>query len=330
MTNKIMSGRVSRIEYIDILKGLAILLVVIGHAIQVNVPNIDINNIFLYIYSFHMPLLMFLSGFLAFGKNIDIKKKFNTLVVPFISWYVLQYLITYFSSNKSPSLLVYFEKLLISPDNGLWFLWILFLNFCLLKTIIYYTNIEAKYSELITLFIGWQIVKNIPTGILGIASVKWFFPFFGLGYLYHKYQIALNSKVIKVMLVLLFPVFAYYWQRNGIPHNWGAIQSFFIDHKLVGISYLLAVYKHVTPILGIGFCIAIVPMLNGYIGNLLKVLGILSMEIYVIHQYLLFGVGVGNWRVLSAACFAIIGSLALTTIMKKSSVLSYLFFGGRK
>lgn len=47
-----------RIQFIDRLKGLAIILVVIGHLglSQVN------EGIVKFIYTFHMPLFMFLSG----------------------------------------------------------------------------------------------------------------------------------------------------------------------------------------------------------------------------------------------------------------------------
>lgn len=46
-----------RIGYIDIAKGIGILLVYIGHC------DLDYkSNLFLWIYSFHMPLFFFISG----------------------------------------------------------------------------------------------------------------------------------------------------------------------------------------------------------------------------------------------------------------------------
>lgn len=47
----------NRIGYIDMSKGLAIILVIIGHSSFV--PN----NAKLLLYSFHIPLFFFLSGF---------------------------------------------------------------------------------------------------------------------------------------------------------------------------------------------------------------------------------------------------------------------------
>ena len=54
-----------RIYTIDAMKGLAILLVVFGHSFQGNIINFDDNVVFRVIYSFHMPLFMFLAGLVA-------------------------------------------------------------------------------------------------------------------------------------------------------------------------------------------------------------------------------------------------------------------------
>ena len=48
-----------RIQYIDSLKGFAIVLVVMGHIFGFSQPEDGINT---FIYTFHMPLFMFLSG----------------------------------------------------------------------------------------------------------------------------------------------------------------------------------------------------------------------------------------------------------------------------
>lgn len=51
----------NRIQYIDRLKGLAILLVVIGHLMAFCSAG-ERNPIYEVVCSFHMPLFMFLSG----------------------------------------------------------------------------------------------------------------------------------------------------------------------------------------------------------------------------------------------------------------------------
>ena len=71
-----------RIEYIDIARGIGILLVVMGH------NDFAVVSPFLYklIYSFHMPLFFFLSGYFlnsATGFWPFVKKRFNALLKPF-------------------------------------------------------------------------------------------------------------------------------------------------------------------------------------------------------------------------------------------------------
>lgn len=69
-----------RIEWIDIARGIGIILVILGH--------IGIGKIGKFIYSFHIPLFFFLSGYCFSGNGIDIKdflkKKVKKLIVPYI------------------------------------------------------------------------------------------------------------------------------------------------------------------------------------------------------------------------------------------------------
>lgn len=55
-----------RLTYIDIARGIAILLVVIGHLNQFYRNNLDISNpkMLSFIYTFHMPLFFIISGML--------------------------------------------------------------------------------------------------------------------------------------------------------------------------------------------------------------------------------------------------------------------------
>jgi acyltransferase len=80
-----------RLHFIDALKGFGIILVVFAHhSIPVNLET--------YIYSFHMPLFFFISGFLFdFGKYAEstsnfVKKRFSSLIVPYFSFALFAYL----------------------------------------------------------------------------------------------------------------------------------------------------------------------------------------------------------------------------------------------
>lgn len=88
-----------RIEYLDIAKGIGILLVVLGH------NDFEVISVFVQrlIYSFHMPLFFFLSGYFL-NTTVPffdfIKKRFNSLLKP----YLFTIFLIYFTS-------VSFEKM---------------------------------------------------------------------------------------------------------------------------------------------------------------------------------------------------------------------------
>jgi fucose 4-O-acetylase-like acetyltransferase len=81
-----------RIEFIDLAKGLCILLVVLGHIVPV------FNDSLTFVFCFRMPLYFCLSGLFykgygGFG-NFMIKK-FNKIFIPFVAWYLISYAIYY-------------------------------------------------------------------------------------------------------------------------------------------------------------------------------------------------------------------------------------------
>lgn len=78
-----------RLPYLDNIKGLLIILVVIGHAIQYCLPTYEMNIAFRFIYSFHMPLFFFVSGYLANRGRWDsnvIRRRAIQLLIPFAAW----------------------------------------------------------------------------------------------------------------------------------------------------------------------------------------------------------------------------------------------------
>ncbi len=78
---------------IDILKGIGILFVIIGHMSQY-IPH----NLLIYIYSFHMPLFFYVSGYLYKEKyeNLTffeyVKKRFLQLIYPYFTLTIINFL----------------------------------------------------------------------------------------------------------------------------------------------------------------------------------------------------------------------------------------------
>ena len=75
-----------RIEYFDLLKGIAIFLVVMGHALTMCIRGIDAAFLFKLIGQVHMPIFFFISGFLTYKDTFAppaLKKRFLQLIIPF-------------------------------------------------------------------------------------------------------------------------------------------------------------------------------------------------------------------------------------------------------
>lgn len=87
-------GSGGRIVYIDALKGVAVFLVVLGHIVA---EEKDFNNLYNFIYSFHMPLFMFLAGcttVLSYSRKkcsdaAYLGKRFVNIMIPYFAWALL-------------------------------------------------------------------------------------------------------------------------------------------------------------------------------------------------------------------------------------------------
>ncbi len=90
------SKPVQRIEWLDILRGILIILMVFGHNIQFGSGDVVYyeqlyfeNVVFRFIYSFHMPCLMIISGYLL-NYSIERKRfwrsKAKSLLIPTLLW----------------------------------------------------------------------------------------------------------------------------------------------------------------------------------------------------------------------------------------------------
>ena len=207
---------------IDLLKGFAIALVVLGHSVQFLSDNNFENPLFKFIYAFHMPLFMFLSGYVCFKphgeKHINLRKRFKTLIIPFFVWCIIHN-ICVFLFPKNIISLVSPIALLINPDNGLWFLWVLFF-LCLFLQISF--TITKKYEELVMFLIAITlsfIVYYIPYGkSFGIPLMLWYIVFFTFGYIFHKYEIHFTSyhHYWGIISILLFLIAIPFW-HFGTP-----------------------------------------------------------------------------------------------------------------
>jgi fucose 4-O-acetylase-like acetyltransferase len=137
-----------RDESADILRGIGIILVVIGHVFSYKDPLAQGTYTYAkeFIYLFHMPLFMFISGLVFFKKQhhvyeatstaVFIRQRANRLLVPFFGFMILvvlaKYISGYFGKVDDPvdSLMGGLLSALTNSENNpalsIWFLLVLF------------------------------------------------------------------------------------------------------------------------------------------------------------------------------------------------------------
>jgi len=339
------SGK-QRDVYVDVLKGFAILLVVLGHSVQAYVSGgrFDDNILFRLIYSFHMPLFMFLCGAAAAYSsrpmNLDfIKRKFLMLVVPFVAWYLVGYFLT--GAQHTMAFSGYIHQVVVSPDYGLWFLWVLFLEFCALAVAKWLTQWLKNYAYLVV----WLAIYAVPVGKYGIGLVKWHLPFFFAGYLIFAYREVLMRyrRVALAGAVIAAPLLLLTWHRMYYPSLVTGLQPRLAAHGLsvvtlgdvVSINTYSVVdmaYRYLVPFCAIGLvCWAFSTRPARYLYGVFGFLGLYTLDIYVTHQYFLnFAVGKSWTAVISGFLIALGVSLAIGIfVLRKVPALSVIFLGGR-
>lgn len=288
---------------IDIVKGIAIILVVFGHLIQYSLmPSSEdffTNPVFKIIYSFHMPLYIFISGYLiAFSlkrRNIydTFKSRVRSLIIPYMMWVTIDVVFNLFKiiiKNQELSL-IKFNKMLIkmfilSPD--IWFLFTLFALCCILLISI---GLEKKIGKISYAIIFILVVIFPTSAYFDIYFIKWFYLFFIVGYFSNRCSIIKafynQSKLIKSILpfvgLILFIVLISIWTKNDYIYN---NQMRFITSKYFA-EIIRLLYRYITAFLGIGIIFYIANLLTkSKVKNIFISFGTYSLDIFLLQRYI--------------------------------------------
>ena len=177
-----------RILTLDIAKAICIILVVVGHYIPENSPDWYVLTR-AFIYSFHMPLFMFASGFIYMATRKDIgygefvQKKFRRLMIPYFTTSVIVITIKLITQGnayiENPVTVMSYVKMLYSPEAGyfLWFIWALWWMFVIVP--LFKTQRQRLILLAIALFLAY--IPFQTTEIFCIKEFKHMFVYFVLG-----------------------------------------------------------------------------------------------------------------------------------------------------
>lgn len=177
----------NRLDYVDEMKGFAIILVTLGHLFLPYTKEGQLYPISTMIYSFHMSFFFFLSGYInekvnrisQIGYGEYVRKKFRTLIIPFLFW---SFVSPFFLDNNIPyTLSDFIEPFCIFPNKHYWFLPVLFvfMIFYLFKHVIekYGTKYNVLFSLLtiIAFFVMGAVLRQYHLMIYGIYYASFLF-----------------------------------------------------------------------------------------------------------------------------------------------------------
>lgn len=182
---------------LDVLKGVAITLVIWGHVMQLMgvVPHPMDNYLWKAIYMFHMPLFFFISGYLSVGavhrnfKDVFCQRA-RTLLLPLCLWSAvlcLEKLLLGVNCIDTSSTFSIIKSIGSGFVYGYWFIWVLL--YCLLLTNLLFKISKSTYILIFTVFAIWLLPDiNFPY----IHYTKTMYPFFVSGYIYATHKERLN------------------------------------------------------------------------------------------------------------------------------------------
>ena len=256
-----------RLPYVDIAKGIAIWLMIVGHMYISDQVSI-------YIYSFHMPLFFFISG-MFFRKDksffMNLESTIRGLLIPYLFFSIIGLTICWISPYVHPELyhnmsginifIAAFNGIFIGVDQvtatsflplgPLWFLMALFVIrvFCsAISSIIKNEYLWATVCIIVSIAMYYLLTTNVYSLRSGMMAT----PFFVVGFLVRK----VNFTIIKyksIVLVLLLLYFIFVVPLNGkcesdaaIYGNWMAIYyiNAIVGSLLVLIISTYAAYKN--------------------------------------------------------------------------------------
>ena len=164
----------NRDTFFDNLKGFLIFFVVLGHFANLNkaIPLWGgINNV---IYSFHMPLFIFVSGYFSKSVLVQRSKEITSLLYPYLIFELLDLLFT-----KATGLGEGRYNIFI-PANPNWYLLAMF-TWRLLIPYFTFFNKRLAFLFLIVFAVGIGFVKEFYS-FLSLYRTFYFMPYFVLGY----------------------------------------------------------------------------------------------------------------------------------------------------
>lgn len=292
-----IAHRGERVGYIDAIRGFAILVVVLGHILNIGTGNYDENELLhRIIYAFHMPLFFFISGIVSYKKTEVwtgmyfmkfVKRKSLVLIVPTFVFFVLAMAIEHkniseafieggvgrywFGQALFQMLLVYGLISWISNRISTYLLMPLLIICCLSRAICLFVDEEPL---LYRVFVSREFFMNFYFFVFGLMARK-----------YHgTFTKMIESSNIRGWALVIFMGFLVLVYQEWMP-SFAIKLSNQLFLRISGVLLIYCLFYHSQKYLE----------QKNFISNSLKFIGKRTFDIYLIHYFFIPDLS-GIWR----------------------------------
>lgn len=338
----------NRNQFVDIMRGIAMLLVVLGHTMTGCTVDSQKSFLFNIIWSLQMPLFILISGFvtkysrpISDGKGLwkYVKRRTVAYMLP---WAVWSFLVRGIIFGEDGFLNV--KHLLWNMDSGYWFLatiWTISMIFGIASFIaerVSKENLLKKQTVLLGCYLVGMVLLVGIGAILGLSffAIKltlYYMPFYYAGFLYGQFddrmkESEIGKKIIDSVVAICFVVWLFVILRFPL-----------YEMSDGGFAIIL---RAATSLAG---CIAVCGLCRGIFsgkigGGTLACVGEHSLEVYLTHYLLLSLIKLDEAPILyspaglSMVLVNYVITVALTVMaivmMNQNAVLSFVLTGKKK
>lgn len=228
--------------YINIVKGLAIFLMIWGHCIQCCIPmNMDFfeNPVFKTIYSFHMPLFMLISGYLfyfSFSKR-DLRDLLIHRCQGLLQTIVVGGIFIYLATTGVYAVIKGDYRVLLngkwlSSLSGLWFVWSVLGASIVLGIIC--KKVNKWYYQILLICFGGIFVCFLPNW----QNNLYMYPYYAIGFYFAKYKDFILQKVgvFKYVGVIIYPIMLCFFDKKHYIYTSGIFSDDYTFQQYLGIN----------------------------------------------------------------------------------------------
>ncbi len=277
----VTSAPKERVAYLDNARYWVMLLVVIGHSLTQFVAMDSARAVYVWIYSFHMPFFILISGYTArryMGDARQVRRIVSTLVVPYLMVETtLQLLTRHYDGKPNP----------LAPLSPQWLGWFLAALFVWRLTTPIWRALKYPIttSIVISLLVGLIEVPNV----LALPKILGFLPFYVVGLHMTRERFVMLSRApvrIAAAITLTAAFVICYLYSSSWTLDWLLYKARY-DEEPLGATSLAGITQR-AELLVVGFvltfaALALVPRRRSWTTRL----GERTFYCYLLHGYVI-------------------------------------------